>query len=717
PLGDYQLQIALNQRLGYNLRYLDRYEEAAPLYRETIAMATAIRQRQDYGPLFLGEGQALYNLKSFHQALSAYDSAAVFFHEDADHDNLARVAGARGDLFKEVGQLDMALRTYDQARLEDPANDRFNMSIDRKIATILKSRGQLDAALDIFRSLLKKDPRSLSRSLTLWHIADIYSRLNRPDSAMANQQAGLKLAREASYSRYVVFHLRSMAEILSNMDRGTEALDTLKVALATAREGGYEEGIMEVQYAFGRIYDKNGDLKNAINAYQEAIRLIEKTVDLLGVEQVKIGYFSDLSQVYLSLAACYVRRYQSRQKSADLDSAFAFIELSRGRTLRDLRQEGHHQSAFKPGDPALQSYRRIETDLQRQQRFLRDYAIRPQAQPEIVDSLERQLTATRYALVASRLKLIQGNAPQKPHFIWPDYQAFRDQLQRSGFAGLIYQISPKATFVLASDGSRSTVIDLPADAVEIDSLVSKLIRPFHQFNASDMGETPFHAEVAHRLYQILIEPVEKAFDLPENLFIVPDIPLMGMPFEMLLDQKQPQSVYTPLEPAEYREDFLQNRYVFVYSPTATLLNPKASAAGRSSKMLIFANPFPETTRLYGQGSRIRSANEWVFEPLAFAEVEATNIRAANENAEIFTREQATEKLFMEIAPEYPIIHIATHGLVDQSFDAFSGLVLAEGDYLLEDGLLMGYELADLQLDCELVTLSACETGRGKEVAG
>jgi CHAT domain-containing protein len=55
--------------------------------------------------------------------------------------------------------------------------------------------------------------------------------------------------------------------------------------------------------------------------------------------------------------------------------------------------------------------------------------------------------------------------------------------------------------------------------------------------------------------------------------------------------------------------------------------------------------------------------------------------------------------------------------VDSTFDAFSGLVFALGNDSTDDGVLMGYEISELDLSCDLVTLSACETGRGKMVRG
>jgi CHAT domain-containing protein len=100
-----------------------------------------------------------------------------------------------------------------------------------------------------------------------------------------------------------------------------------------------------------------------------------------------------------------------------------------------------------------------------------------------------------------------------------------------------------------------------------------------------------------------------------------------------------------------------------------------------------------------------------------SEIEADSIKQLYPSAKVFRQNQATKRVFMKEAPKHQILHIATHGIIDTTFEAFSGLVLAMEDDSTDDGCLMGYELSELNLDCDLVTLSACETGRGKLVSG
>ena len=69
--------------------------------------------------------------------------------------------------------------------------------------------------------------------------------------------------------------------------------------------------------------------------------------------------------------------------------------------------------------------------------------------------------------------------------------------------------------------------------------------------------------------------------------------------------------------------------------------------------------------------------------------------------------------------QYRYLHFATHGFINSAHPELSGIVLSLVDQQGEDqeGFLAVREVYNLKLPAELVVLSGCRTGLGKEVKG
>ncbi len=97
--------------------------------------------------------------------------------------------------------------------------------------------------------------------------------------------------------------------------------------------------------------------------------------------------------------------------------------------------------------------------------------------------------------------------------------------------------------------------------------------------------------------------------------------------------------------------------------------------------------------------------------LKFAEEEVRAIAGTFGEARVLVREQASKDAFRRLAEGASHIHFAGHGRFDSDAPMASGLMLAGARP--GEGFLSLADLYALQLDADLVTLSACETGLGK----
>lgn len=85
---------------------------------------------------------------------------------------------------------------------------------------------------------------------------------------------------------------------------------------------------------------------------------------------------------------------------------------------------------------------------------------------------------------------------------------------------------------------------------------------------------------------------------------------------------------------------------------------------------------------------------------------------------MFIGRDASEKSFKTLAPTYSIVHLATHGVIDNRQPLYSHLLLTktEGDPD-NDGRLEARQIMDMNLNADLAVLSACETANGKVAPG
>lgn len=102
--------------------------------------------------------------------------------------------------------------------------------------------------------------------------------------------------------------------------------------------------------------------------------------------------------------------------------------------------------------------------------------------------------------------------------------------------------------------------------------------------------------------------------------------------------------------------------------------------------------------------------------LYWAEEEVLNISEMFKG-DHYCHQNATEKTFKERAADASILHLATHALIDDEHPMYSKLVFTPDTTSDEDGFLNTYELYNMDLNADLVVLSACNSGYGRLVKG
>ena len=216
----------------------------------------------------------------------------------------------------------------------------------------------------------------------------------------------------------------------------------------------------------------------------------------------------------------------------------------------------------------------------------------------------------------------------------------------------------------------------------------------------------FLQQAGYSLYKYLIGPAEPFLSRKSQVVILPDGILHYIPFEVLITKESEAGKELPYSKLPY----LGIKYPLSYGQSASAY--VSMIAGRTNstrkqnqikELVAFGDPMYE-----GKYKRLEYSGE---------EVEKIASLFPEDQVRIFMRETASEDQIKSKngLSEYKYIHFATHGILDEQNPGRSGLVLSQVEDSQEDGILRADEIAALDLNADLVVLSACQTGVGKRV--
>jgi CHAT domain-containing protein len=165
--------------------------------------------------------------------------------------------------------------------------------------------------------------------------------------------------------------------------------------------------------------------------------------------------------------------------------------------------------------------------------------------------------------------------------------------------------------------------------------------------------------------------------------------------------------------------FLIQDAAIAYAPSLTVLREmtkrRKNFPTAPASLLALGNPLVGTETMKRAALTLRDGK---LEPLPEAEQEVKALERLYglSKSKVYIGAEAREDRVKSEASRARILHFATHGILNNASPMYSHLALAEGG-TGEDGLLEAWELMQLDLQAELVVLSACETARGRIGAG
>jgi CHAT domain-containing protein len=659
-------------------RYWRNYIALAPRLPNPSAGAEA---RLNLALLLLGDGRLDEAL------VQALDARSVF--EQAGNARwLADSLSVLGRIYLVLGDDQLAENFARRALATAGDHVKMQAVAWSLLASVSRARNDWTSALDVG-----------IRSLALWEQLEAQEALIRVRSELAWTRFRQGQARRAMSELEAVLGEfdgriddRAAAAITSRigaiqLELGdpSAARATLGEALVIQRRVGDVLGQFETLKRLARVWRALDDPAE-LEAYRQAIERVEAVyaADLPPLRRA--GFLAASREVYDDLILALVAQGQH-------DEAFRVAGQARARGLRGLKYTRRRRLS----DP-----RRREL-LDRRARLLNERFAR--AEPIYTEGggAARQ-TNPAWKLEIDRIdvRLERLSASVAPDTDPPALSTVQSALAPdtlflsyylAGDRMLVWSITPDSARLVELEESSG----LEAAAAELQR---RLRHPRQALGAMHRA--------AETLQSALLKPLRRDLELADSIRIQADGLLHSVPFALLLAQAGIESkpivrVHGGLQGSDQAGDET------VGSRLLVLADP-----GWNSSSAEMARMYPENS-LLGRLVRDESLGQL---PGSRREAEAiARLGGDHRTVELRLGRRATREFVVNGGLSgRRRIHIATHGLVDLDYPELSSLLLAS-ETALGPAFLRPRDIAELDLDADLVTLSGCETGLGRILAG
>ncbi|GMV21047.1 MAG: hypothetical protein AMXMBFR57_09960 [Acidimicrobiia bacterium] len=644
---------------------------------------------------YLGIGGALGRADSSEEALEWFTRALEIVQRINDLDLLRATLNNLGITARRLGQLDAAL-TYAREAVavagKLPDSDR-EAAAYTTLGQVHAARREMTPAMAAFSRALElrtDDGSDGTRGLitTLTNVGNFYNELGDLVRAEQYYQRAIALAEKLGEGRAraeavpalnlanvfvaqgrlqdarpLLNRLRTLAEStrsaalytsvlhnLANLDRDEgkleSALEMHKEVLAIRESGGPSVAMVETLTELGRIYLGLGKLDDAFGYLKRAQDIADRTSDP-----------GARARATIFLAACYDAR-------GEWDEALRLYDTARGlvERMRLVIDEGEARQAFLAW---------------RQAPYLGVAA----AHASLGRPAEA-LVAIEGARARTLLDLIDDDGGRALLASKTDTQTAIQQVLPPGTGAMEFVVESERVWVYlikaTPDGLQVRVEKLPHTQADVTALATRFA---DSIATRDLG----FVSAGQALYDVLLSPYEAWLADVTHLVLVPDGVLWRVPFQAL-------------RPAG--GDYLIERMAVSYAPS---LAAKAALQARATT---------RTTRpvatLLAMGDPVLPAElKRPALPQARREVNAIAALYGATRGRVFVGDDATSEALRSHAPNASVLHIATHGVLEDAAPMSSHVLLAgsEGRFEARDWL-------GLKLSADVVVLSACQTARG-----
>jgi CHAT domain-containing protein/TPR repeat protein len=687
---------------------------------KALEISDRISHKKEKGRCLNNIGVYYQRINDYSQALNYYENALSIIKATDDHLTEAECLSNIGILYKELGNLTKAQQYLISAlELDKKVGDIDLISVDMNNIGSVYLRTAIDSqntqgllqAMELFRDCLSlkgiEKTSALTIIMALNNIGVIQSEMKDNKSARDNFYLALKIIEKSNFlseKSQIFINIAATFIYDNNID---DAIEYYNKALEIGSAHSLENILMESCEGLGQCYELRKEYSLAVLFYKRSIEVMESVWDRIPSDFFKIGYARNKMNVYQRIIAILVSKHNANPHMTSLEEIFNYIERAKARAfLENIRETGGGNN--KGTNTGLYDQQQeISKNISALYRKMISTNLSLESKLQINIELEHE--EEKYMRLVSDIKAEERTISHNISTEICNISQIRNYVTGDKNIVLEYYIGEKESYLIKITRNSAKIFVL-AGRVELE----KSIRGYIKLLSSRSIDKKAGFEAATRICKELIL-LEKD-GLPENaeaIIVIPDGILHYLPFETLRASLGHGSGY------------LVEKYVISYCPSASSLFVLQRQNRRDiAQRMLLAVGGPDYTILPTSENQITKKSVlsklykeqgFNFSSLPFSKKEVQEIGKLFKNNErtILVGEKASEETIKKLPLiEYRIIHFACHGFLNEKNPFRSALVLSLHAQQADDGYLQMREIYSLDLNADLVVLSACQAGNG-----
>ncbi len=566
---------------------------------------------------------------------------------------------------------------------------------------------------------------------TLNNIGAVYSDLGDKQQALNYYNQSLPLTRQVDYKAGEATTLHNIGAVYSDLGDKQQALNYLNQSLPLMRQ--VEDKALEATTLsnIAVVERSRGNLNSALTQIQAAINIIEILRTKVDSQDLRTSYFASVQGYYKFYIDLLMQLHKQNPSKGYNAEALHISERSRARSLLELLTEASADIRKGINPKLLAEERSLQQKLDARDKLLQQLPLNQQTRaPALKKEINNLLN--QYKELQTK---IRTNSPKYAALKYPQplkLPQIQQQLDKDTLL-LQYSLGKKRSYLWVVTPNSLQSYELPGQQ-QIEKAATNFLIELQQQTSTELT-----AKEANELSQLILAPIADKLG-QKRLVIVADGILQNIPFAALTQptKSAATSNYQPL---------VINHEIVNLPSVTTIAFQRQELKGRKraqKTLAILADPVfaaddeRVTGKLKGIAPQLELEEQleqsalkrvarnlkrdgWERLPATGDEAKAIlKLVASSNRLQAFDFDANYKWVTSQQLTQYRFLHFATHGFADPLNPELSGIVLSlvdkQGQPVPQGYLRLG-DIFNLNLPAELIVLSACQTGLGKEVQG